>query len=67
MEGSVVIDRNDLSSSGIDRSEIQGLVFGVHGEANSILVGHSVYHFAHQSIQVSFSSEKIYNFWLVCF
>ena len=53
IEGSVVIDQNDLSNFRIQPNEIQDLVFGVHGEANSALIGPSLFYFAHQSIQVS--------------
>ena len=55
MERSVVIDQNDLSNLTIEPTEVQDLVFGIHGEANSALIGPTLFFFAHQSIQVSFS------------
>ena len=60
IERSVVIDQNDLSSLNIAPSEIQDLAFGIHGTSNSAFVGPSLFYFAHQSIQVSFSFSTIY-------
>ena len=53
MEGSVVIDQNDLSKAGIGCDEIQDLTVGIRGNSNSALVGPTLFYFAHQSIQVS--------------
>ena len=58
MEGSVVINQNDLSSLTLEPNKIQDLVFGVHGKSNSALVGPSLFYFAHQSIQVSLTLYK---------
>ena len=62
MEGSVVMDQNDLSNLSIEPSEIQDLAIGVHGESNSALVGPSLFYFAHQSIQVSTVLRKKVNY-----
>ena len=51
--GSVVITQKDLLQCQIKPNEVQDLMIGVHGEANSALVGPSLFYFAHQSIQVS--------------
>ena len=58
MQGSVVIDQNDLTSLRIDPNEIQDLALGVHGDSNSALVGPRLFYFSHQSIQVSFVFTK---------
>jgi len=62
MDGSVVIDQNDLSIFRIDPNEIQNLACGVHGVhgvhgSNSPLVGPNIFYFAHQSIQEYLTSR----------